>query len=167
MKHLLSLVILASLSGCTNTREPVIQIRTEIVIDAPPSEVFAVLADFEQYPNWNPYHRSVLGEFVEGAPLQIHIVRPDGEEVDVPPHMRTIAPDREITWGGGVKGVFYGEHRFLLEPHSAGGTHLQHDEDFWGLAVRFSNISEAVLTQGYEGMNQALKSHVETLRQQP
>jgi hypothetical protein len=161
MKHLLILLLLSALTACTNFSEPVIQIRTDIVIDAPPAEVYAVLSDFEQYPKWNPYHRSVQGEFVEGAPLQIHIRRPDGEEIDVPPHMHTIVADREISWGGGVRGVFYGEHRFLLEPRAAGATHLQHDEDFWGVAVRFTNISEAVLTEGYEGMNQALKTYVE------
>ena len=161
MNHLLTLFLLISLTACTNFREPVIQIRTDIVINAPPAEVFAVLADFEQYPNWNPYHRSVQGEFVEGALLHIHIQRPDGEEIDVPPHMQTIVADREISWGGGIKGVFYGEHRFVLRPSAPGVTHLQHDEDFWGVAVPFTNISETELTKGYQGMNRALKTYVE------
>ena len=82
MNYLFPVFLLISLTACTNSREPVIQIRTDIVIQASPAEVFAVLADFERYPQWNPYHRSVQGEFVEGAPLNIHILRPDGEEVD-------------------------------------------------------------------------------------
>jgi hypothetical protein len=63
--------------------------------------------------------------------------------------------------------VFYGEHRFLLEARGPGVTHLQHDEDFWGVAVRFTNISQAALTEGYEGMNQALKIYVEAKGEQP
>jgi hypothetical protein len=167
MKRPIALLLLASMTGCINSPGPVIQIRTDIDIEAPAAEVFAVLADFEQYPNWNPYHRKVEGEFVEGAPLSIHIQRPDGEEIDVPPHMQTIITDREITWGGGVKGVFYGEHRFLLEARGPEHTHLIHEEDFWGVAVRFTNISQAVLTEGYEGMNRALKIRVEAQREQP
>jgi len=167
MKKLLALLLVTSVTGCINSPEPVIQIRTDIEIDAPAAEVFAALADFEQYPAWNPYHRSVQGDFVEGAALSIHIQRPDGEEIDVPPHMQTIITDREISWGGGVKGVFYGEHRFLLEARGPGVTHLQHDEDFWGVAVRFTNISQAVLTEGYEGMNKALKIYVEAKGEQP
>lgn len=162
MNYFLPVFLLISLTACTNAREPVLQIRTAIVIDAPPAEVFAVLSDFEQYPQWNPYHRSVEGEFVEGALLNIHIQRPDGEELDVPPHMQTIVTDREIVWGGGMKGVFYGEHRFLLTPDANGATHLRHDEDFWGVVVKFTNISQTVLTEGYEGMNRALKVYIES-----
>jgi hypothetical protein len=162
MNYLFPLFLLIGLTACTNSREPVIQIRTDIVIEASPAEVFEVLADFKRYPQWNPYHRSVQGEFVEGAPLNIHIQRPDGEEIEVPPHMQSIVTDREISWGGGVKGVFYGEHRFVLTPSSNGATHLQHDEDFWGVVVQFTNISHAVLTEGYEGMNRALKVYVES-----
>ncbi|MCP4372957.1 MAG: hypothetical protein GY797_33350, partial [Deltaproteobacteria bacterium] len=92
-------VCLMFLGGCTN-----ISIRTAIEIDAPKEEVYAVLADIESYPEWNPYHRKVEGKFVEGAALTIYVLRPDGKEVEVPPHMMRIIENEEITWGGGIRG---------------------------------------------------------------
>ena len=143
-----------------------IQIRTEIEIDAPPSEVYAILADFPSYPEWNPYHVRVEGEFREGADLEVLVHRPDGEEVHVPPHILRIVPDREITWGGGIKGIFWGEHVFLLE-EVAGGTRLIHNEDFTGFAIHFADLPPEVLTEGYRLMNEALKVRAEAATAAP
>lgn len=142
--------------GCTS-----IAIRTAVEIDAPSSQVYAVLADLESYPDWNPYHRKVEGDFVAGADLTVHVKRPDGKEVKVPPHMLRIEEDREITWGGGIRGIFYGEHRFILTPLGPNKTLLEHDEDFSGVAVGFADLPPDVLAEGYQLMNRALKERVE------
>ena len=149
-------------SACTN-----IAIRTAVEIEAPAQEVYATLADFDAYPQWNPYHRRVDGEFREGAALTIHVVRPDGKEVEVPPHMIRIEENREITWGGGIRGIFYGVHRFLLEPVGARHTFLRHDEDFSGIAVGFADLPPDVIAEGYHQMNMALKQHLESRNQIP
>ena len=100
-----SIIMLSLLTGCSN-----IAIRTVVQIDAPIKEVYEVLADIGSYPIWNPYHRSIEGKFEEGSELTIHVLRPDGKEVKVPPHMMRIVENEEITWGGGMKGIFYGVH---------------------------------------------------------
>lgn len=156
IKGILPLLVLATLSGCASK-----SIRTAIEIEAPPAKVYAVLSDLKSYPLWNPYHRKVVGEFEEGADLAVHITRPDGEQVDIPPHMIRIEPDRAIVWGGGIQGIFYGEHRFLLEPLSQTRTLLRHDEDFSGIAVGFADLPADVIADGYQQMNRALKEHVE------
>ena len=112
--------LLALVSGCAN-----IEIRTAIEIDAPAKEVYEILADLESYPDWNPYHRKIEGEFEEGAALNIQVMRPDGKEVSVPPHMMRISENKEITWGGGIKGIFYGVHSFILESQSQEKTLLK------------------------------------------
>lgn len=146
------------LSACTTH----IPIRTEIVVQAPPERVFAVLTDFEKYPEWNPYHIRVAGKPEIGAELEVRVHRPDGKTVDVPAvHVLRLVADRELTWGGGMKGVFYGEHVFLLEPVAADRTRLVHNEDFMGLFIGFADLPPAVLTEGYNRMNRALKAYVE------
>ncbi len=143
-------------SGCST-----IAIRTAVEIDAPREEVYAVLADFESYPNWNPYHREIEGEFKEGAELRVNVLRPDGKQVDVPPHMMRIVENKEITWGGGIRGIFYGVHSFLLEPGSEGKTLLKHNEDFSGIAIGFADLPPDVIAEGYHQMNMALKAILE------
>jgi hypothetical protein len=143
-------------SGCTT-----IAIRTAVEIDAPREEVYAVLANLQAYPEWNPYHRKIEGNYEVRSDMTIHVTRPDGKELKVPPHMMRIVENQEITWGGGIKGIFYGVHTFLLESQSSGKTLLKHNEDFSGIAVGFADLPPDVIAEGYHQMNMALKNKLE------
>jgi hypothetical protein len=149
-------------TGCSR-----IAIRTAIEIEAPREQVYAILADFAAYPEWNPYHRSVRGNFVEGAELAVEVIRPDGKQVSIPPHLLRIVQDRELSWGGGIRGIFHGEHRFLLSPTASGGTLLEHNEDFSGIAIGFADLPPDVIAEGYQLMNRALKARAEATDRQP
>ncbi len=138
-----------------------ISIRTAIEIDAPKEAVYAVLADLESYPEWNPYHQKIEGQFEEGSDLTIYVLRPDGKEREVPPHMMRIVENEEITWGGGIRGIFYGEHSFVLVDAGKGKTLLKHNEDFSGIAISFADLPPDVIAEGYQQMNIALKHLVE------
>lgn len=35
------------------------EIKTEIVINASPEKIWAILKDFDKYPAWNPFIKSV------------------------------------------------------------------------------------------------------------
>ena len=146
-----------SIAGCSS-----ISIRTSVEIDAPSEAVYSVLSDFESYPAWNPYHRKVKGVFQDGADLIVHVTRPDGKQVEVPPHMIRIVKNKEITWGGGIRGIFYGKHSFLLEQISQDKTLLKHNEDFSGIAVGFADLPPDIIAKGYQLMNLALKKRVES-----
>lgn len=148
-------------------------VYTEIEIAAPPEAVWAVLADNTNYPAWNPYHVQVEGEMVVGAKLAVHIHKPNGEQAMVEPHLLRLVPNRELTWGGGVHGLFYGEHVFLLEEvpleevastnqtdMPTRHTRLIHKESFTGLAVMFVPLE--AIDEGYALMNEALKQTIET-----
>lgn len=138
-----------------------VKVRTTIDIEAPPDRVYAILADLAGYAAWNPYHVAVEGALSPGAKLVVHIRRPDGKAVTVRPHLLRLVPGRELTWGGGIPGLFYGAHVFRLEALAGGGTRLIHNEDFTGFAVRFANLPADVLTAGYAAMNAALKARAE------
>jgi len=155
---LTAVVVTLGLIGCSD-----IQVRTEETIFAPRPKVWDALINFEKYPDWNPYHIMVRGEPKLGAELVVKIQRPDGQSVEIPPHIIRWEQGRELTWGGGIKGVFYGEHVFLLED-VPGGTRLIHNEDFTGMFVGFADLPPDVLTEGYKAMNKALKKYLEEQR---
>lgn len=159
IKNTLALTLLLFVTvttGCSS-----IAIRTAVQIDAPKEKVYAVLADLDSYPKWNPYHRRVEGKFEEGAELKIYVLRTDGKEVEVPPHMMRIVENQEITWGGGIRGIFYGVHSFVLESEAQNKTLLKHNEDFSGIAIGFADLPPDVIAEGYHQMNMALKDLLE------
>ena len=47
------------------------KIKTIIVIDKDISKVWNVLTDFESYPNWNPFVRSIEGEKSIGKKVSV------------------------------------------------------------------------------------------------
>ncbi len=159
-KRLLSLAAVALaplLGGCAE-----VQVRTQIEIAAPAATVWAILTDFERYPERNPYPVSMVGEPVLGATLDLHLRRPDGKQLHIEPHILRLEPLRELTWGGGVPGVFYGEHVLRIEPLGPQQVRRIHDEDFSDFAVGFADLPPATLTEGCERMNRALKARAES-----
>lgn len=136
-------------------------IQTEIHIEAQPEEVWSALTDIASYRDWNPYHVSVRseGDLAPGVRLTVEIDKPNGERLTIRPRVLRMEADRELTWGGGPRGIFHGEHTFVLEP-SGNGTRLVHSEVFKGLAVRFASLGS--IEDGYNLMNRALKDYVES-----
>lgn len=158
MRFLTTLLVIFAVTGCTTH----IPVRTQIDIDAPVDRVYSTLTDFENYPDWNPYHIRVFGKPELGAALEIRVERPDGKVIDVPAvHVLRLRENAELTWGGGIKGVFYGEHVFELHALDGNRTRLIHNEDFEGAFIGFADLPGDVLTQGYKLMNEALKRHIE------
>ena len=153
---LFSTIAVWAVSGCKGKH-----IHTEISINAEPEVVYGVLADNARYPEWNPYHVRVEGALEIGNELQVEIHKPNGDTVNIHPKVMRIFPGRELTWGGGIKGIFFGEHVFLLEQTDTGGTHLIHKEDFNGIFVPFASLD--AVEEGYNAMNHALKKRVEAM----
>jgi len=150
---LVVLPALLMLSGCKH-------IYTDINIKASPERVWRILADIERYPEWNPYHVKVTGTLAVGEQLDVTIHKPNGKTVHIKPHVMRLEPKVELTWGGGIKGLFHGEHVFLLEPVGEGITRLVHKEDFVGIFVPFASLD--AIDEGYRLMNSRLKERAES-----
>jgi hypothetical protein len=92
---------------CSDARRAsLLEIHTEIEIAASPGTVWDVLVDLAGYADWNPYHVLVEGQPDIGERLIVHIEKPNGDTVTIRPHVITVDPERELTWGGGLRGVF-------------------------------------------------------------
>ena len=159
LRIILMLSVLIGICGCSMI--PKKHIYTEVDISAQPETVWAILTDNEKYPEWNPYHVRVDGTLKVGEKLFVKIHKPNGDEVEIEPHVMRVVPLKELTWGGGLKWIFFGEHVFLLERLDESSTKLIHKEDFTGLAIPFASLD--AIEEGYNLMNHALKERAEAI----
>jgi len=142
-------------------------IRTEAVIPASPDQVWAVLADFSRYGEWNPLNLEARGQARLGAkvPMVFRNLASGGDAV-VRQTVRIVAaePGRELAWSGHVPLIFAGRHGFLLTPQ-AGGTHVLHTELLGGLLPATWSKAKIArdFTPAYAAVNVALAARVASL----
>lgn len=139
-------------------------LETSITIQAPAEKVWATLLDFQSYAEWNPFIRSIQGEATVGTYLEntLHL---DGQKPQVfRPEVLRVEEEKEFRWRGKlfVKGLFDGEHYFLLKSVDEQTTQLIHGEHFSGLlsAVIMRMIGDQT-QKGFHAMNEALKQRCE------
>src|SRR5688572_7377249 len=113
------------------------EIRTQIIINATPERVWAVLTEFENYPNWNPFIKSITGKPEVGSKITVRIEPADGKIMTFKPTVLAFEHSTEFRWKGKllVKGVFDGEHKFELIDNGNGTTVFVHSESFKGILV--------------------------------
>lgn len=143
-------------------------IKTEIVIAAPPARVWSVLVDLAAYGEWNPFIVAISGPLFVGGKLTARIKPPGGRAMIFRPRVLVLEPERELRWLGHVfiPGLFDGEHRFWLEPMDGGNTTLFHqDEGFsgWLANLLMGGSGRAKTAAGFTAMNEALKRRAEAL----
>lgn len=134
-------------------------IKTEILINATPDRVWSILTDFEKYPEWNPFVLSLTGDMVVGQ--SIKIVLPD---MTFKPTLLVFQKNKELRWKGKLlfKGIFDGEHSFIIEDNKDGTVTFRHEEIFNGILVGlFAKKLDTDTRSGFEAMNEKLKERVE------
>ena len=139
------------------------RIETDININAPASQVWALLTDFARMPSWNPFIKSISGNLVQGARLAVHIAPPGSSGMHFKPTVLSVRPERELRWLGHllVPGILDGEHYFLLESIKENRTRLTQGEKFSGLLVGLLGSTLAATATGFKAMNTALKQQAE------
>lgn len=138
-------------------------IQHEIEIDAPPAAVWAVLADVDSYPDWNPFIRRLHGDLREGERLEVQIAPPGGRAMSITPTVLTADPGRELRWLGHflVPGLVDGEHGFRIEELSSGRSRLVQSERFSGVLVGLVRKTLRRAESGFAQMNVAVKARAE------
>lgn len=125
---------------------------TEIELDAPVDQVWALLEDVENYANWNsifsfkrtnlkPGGRGILLAKV-GAPFK----------VPLPVKFQVVEPNKELRWQGGFGPVVHGSHFLKLEELPNNRTKLTHGETFSGVVI---DASWKAIAKGLPGAYKA------------
>lgn len=139
------------------------EISTHIRIEATPSQVWQVLTDFNNYPEWNPFVRSLTGQPKVGEQIQVELQPPGGKAMTFRPRVLAFNQNKEFRWIGhlGFKGVFDGEHIFELHDNGDGSTTFVQRERFKGILVPFlKKMLNGSTRQGFIQLNEALRSRV-------
>jgi hypothetical protein len=139
------------------------RLHTEVLIDAGPEAVWAVLTDFARYGDWNPFLVAAAGVPAQGERLTVTLAPPGGRRITMKPVLTEVANAEALEWWGhlGVRGIFDGRHRFELHPEN-GATRLVQSEIFTGALVPLMARSlDRGTAAGFALMNAALKARVE------
>ncbi|MFZ1036788.1 MAG: SRPBCC domain-containing protein [Smithella sp.] len=140
------------------------QLDSEIEIAATPERVWSILSNFPDYPNWNPFIRTIRGTPEVGASLVIQIQTGGTKSMTFRPTVLSAVPSRELRWLGRflVRGLFDGEHRFSIQPIAEGKIKFRQSELFSGILVPlFKGTLDRNTKRGFEEMNRALKMKAE------
>lgn len=140
------------------------EIKTEIQIAASPEKVWAILTDFEAYPTWNPFIKSLTGDVNVGNTITARIEPPKANGMTFKPKVLAFEANQEFRWIGHllVPGLFDGEHRFQLIDNGNGTTTFIQSEKFKGILVPlFKKMLDINTVNGFNEMNQKLKEIVE------
>lgn len=140
-------------------------LETEITINASPEVVWAILLDHSAYPEWNPFIKEISGPAQPGENLLVNIQPPGSKGMEFKPLVLVNEKEKEFRWIGKllVKGIFDGEHYFLLESVGPNETHFTQGENFTGIlsGLMMKMIGKNTLL-GFESMNDALKMKAES-----
>ena len=149
----------------TTQKKSPFEIRTEIAIAAPAERVWAILTDFQAYPTWNPFIRSIEGRAETGTKLRARIEPPGGSAMVFKPTVLAAVAPREFRWLGHLwfPGLFDGEHIFEIHDTPGGGVRLVQREQFRGILVPlFKKMLLNNTLRGFELMNEKLRERAET-----
>ncbi len=136
-------------------------IQTAIEINTSAEKVYAHMADFDHYNQWSPFIKSIHGNLEKNEVLRV-LIQPQGKSaMEFKPTLLNVEQNKEIRWLGklGFKGIFDGEHYFILEKINHNKTRLIHGESFKGVLVPmlWSMIKHST-KMGFKAHNSALKN---------
>lgn len=135
------------------------EIKTSIDISSPPATIWKILTDFPAYESWNPFITSVEGEFIVGEKVKIN-----AGGMKFKPKVLVYKENQEIRWKGKflVKGLFDGEHSFVIIDNGDGTSTFKQEEIFTGILVgMFKKKLDSDTKNGFEEMNKKLKELAE------
>jgi hypothetical protein len=149
------------------------EIADSIHIAATVENVWAVLTDLDDYPQWHPSYQSVTGKLVVGSTVTIGTTSPStGNPITLKVKVLTVEVGSELAWASKLAGVTTIKRRFLLQS-ADGGTDLTQAGHYRGLGGgrgpggrRGALRTVANLQGSYTAINQAIKKQAEA-RQSP
>jgi hypothetical protein len=160
MKYLTTIILITIF----NISAMALEIKTEITITATSEKVWEILTNFNEYPNWNPFIKSIKGQVVVGKKIIARIEPPEAKEMTFKPKILTFVENKELSWLGHLlfPGLFDGKHKFELIDNGNGTTTFKQSEIFRGVLVPFFKKQLKNNTKnGFIQMNEKLKELAE------
>jgi hypothetical protein len=151
MMKMTVLGVLLVATGCAS-------VRTEIVVKAPPAEVWAVLTDGSAYPKWNPVLIEAKGTIEKGNTVKYQCRQPSGKQYPIEAEVDVTQANAHLQQSGGTWGLLTFEHNWHLEAHPE-GTRVVQVENYGGIGVWFWDRDW--VEPAYARVNRALKAEVE------
>lgn len=141
-----------------NEKAPV-SAKGTVEVDAPPSKVWQIISDIDNWPSWNPDVRSARleGKLQPGSAF----VWKAG-----PGRIRSVLTAVErgalLAWRGETLGIS-ALHVWRLEPTESGTTHVVTEESWAGLLPRafpraMTRTLQAAINNGLQAIKQAVES---------
>ncbi|HET7416884.1 MAG TPA: SRPBCC domain-containing protein [Solirubrobacterales bacterium] len=134
------------------------QLRTETVLDAPPEAVWAVLADFASWDDWNPTLIRTSGPPVVGTEVRMRL-RLGRALVPMRQQILEVDPPRRLAWRSrqAWPAALDVHRHFVLEPVEGGRTRFVQYEDTAGFAgpVEVALLGKLIV-RGYDDLARAL-----------
>jgi hypothetical protein len=148
------------------------EITDAIKIAATPENVWAVLTELDNYPQWHPFYQSVTGQLTVGSTLTIETTSPrTGEPVTLKVKVLTVEADSDLTWASQMVGITTIKRRFLLGADDD-GTDLTQAGTYRGLGGgrgpggRRGALQTVTNLMGtYRAVNEAIKEQAEARQQ--
>jgi hypothetical protein len=132
---------------------------THVEIAAPAERVWAILADLDRYPDWNPFTPRIETDFQVGSAIVLHVSfdgRAPRKQVEI---LRRWAPGEELVWSMtmGPAWFFRAERVQTVEPLGPTRCRYVSEDAFAGL---FSPVVEALyggkVQRGFDALGAAL-----------
>jgi len=139
-------------------------LETQIEVDASPTRVWQLLVDFPAHAGWNPFIRAIEGDLQVGKFLDVQLQPQGGRAMRFRPEVLVVTPGRELRWKGKlfVRGLFDGEHYFMIEDRPRGGSVFRQGELFSGLLLPlFRRSLDGPVRASFAAMNEALRREAE------
>ncbi len=98
------------------------EVRTEILINAIPDKIWAILTDFDKYPRWNPFIKYVRKTVKTGRQIEVRIEPPGAKGMVFKPKVLALETNKELRWLGHLlfSGLFDGERSFKIVDNKNG-----------------------------------------------
>ena len=141
------------------------EIKTEIEISAPPSKVWSIISDINNWKEWSPIINDSQGTATVGSELTITMIGKE-EDKDGPkynPIITELDKPNYLRWRAHMlAGFIFTNYKIFELEETGSGTRLTHTESFTGLlAPIFCSQMEKGVPPMLNSMNKALKDLAE------
>ena len=138
-----------------------------VEIDAPASQVWAVMVDFERYPEWNPFTFKVETTLELGAPVVLHLPDPakPGETFTTLEQISVIVADAHLQYntGDSIPGVHAVRDQWVRSLGDERCSYQTTDVFTGDYAQVAFDLQGEWVTNGFNATAYALKARAEAL----